>query len=100
MKDDQWPPEGGPSAHGASSPGDAEDPRTESQDAPTNGPGPTDGAPPHVRNPLESSQLAENPAAGSRLADDPLAGKQPADDPLGSDPLTLDRRNATRPHSE
>lgn len=100
MKDDQWPPEGGVSAQGASSPEDAEVPGTESQDGPTDGAGAPAGEPPHVRNPLESNQLAESPAAGSRLADDPLAGKQPADDPLGSDPLTLDRRNATHPHSE
>lgn len=161
MKDDQWPPEGSPSAHEASTPEDAESlgtegQNTESQDARTNGTGPTDGQqfddaasgsfkpaagtavppppvllpgpdattagftgespaasttagaapgapadePPHVRNPLDSNQLAESPAAGSRLADDPLAGKPPADDPLGSDPLTLDRRNASRPPSE
>lgn len=99
MKDDQWPSEGGPSAHGASIPEDAEVPGTESQDAPTNGAGAPASEPAHVRSALESNQLAESPAASSRLADDPLAGQQPADDPLGSDPLTLDRRNATHPHS-
>jgi hypothetical protein len=58
------------------------------------------GEPPHVPNPLDSDQLAESPRSGTQMADDPLAGKQPADDPPGSDPLTLDRRNATRPHGE
>ncbi|MFC9354257.1 hypothetical protein [Arthrobacter sp. NPDC057013] len=45
-------------------------------------------------NPLDSAQLTETPQSNTRMADDPLDGKQPADDPLGSDPLTLDRRNA------
>lgn len=58
------------------------------------------GEPPQVPNPLDSDQLAESPRSGTQLADDPLAGNQPADDPPGSDPLTLDRRNATRPHGE
>jgi hypothetical protein len=44
--------------------------------------------------------MAESPRSGIHMADDPLAGKQPADDPPGSDPLTLDRRTATRPHGE
>jgi hypothetical protein len=44
--------------------------------------------------------MAESPRSGIHMADDPLAGKQPADDPPGSDPLTRDRRNATRPHGE
>lgn len=44
--------------------------------------------------------MAESPASGTRIADDPLAGKQPADDPMGSDPLTLDRKNASRPRSD
>ena len=48
----------------------------------------------------DSGQLAETPQSGTQMAEDPLAGQQPADDPPGSDPLTLDRRNATRPHSE
>ena len=63
-------------------------------------PGAPAGEPPHVPNPLDSTQLAESPGSATRIADDPLAGKQPADDPPGSDPLTLDRRNAARPHGE
>jgi hypothetical protein len=80
MKDDQQLPEDSPEASGDT--------------------GSPAGGPPHVPNPLDSAQLAENPASGTGMADDPLAGKQPADDPSGSDPLTLDRRNAARPQGE
>lgn len=58
------------------------------------------GGPPHVPSPLDSDQLAETARSGTQMAEDPLAGQQPADDPPGSDPLTLDRRNASRPHGE
>jgi hypothetical protein len=80
MKDDQQLPEDSPEA-----PGDTGTPAS---------------VPPHVPNPLNSTQLTESPASGTGIADDPLAGKQPADDPSGSDPLTLDRRNAARPQGE
>jgi hypothetical protein len=99
MKANQWRPEDSSPAHG-DSPEDAE-----IQDAgapPAAGtragaaPGAPAAEPPHVPSSLDSTQMAESPASSTRIADDPLAGKQPADDPLGSDPLTLDRKNASR----
>ena len=121
MKDNQWRPEDSSPAHEENSSEDAESQGTQQFDeaapgsfkpaagpdattagfTPTAGavPGAPAGEPRHVPSPLDSTQMAESPASGTRIADDPLAGKQPADDPLGSDPLTLDRKNASRPRS-
>lgn len=128
MKDNQWRPEDSSPAHEENSSEDAESQGTQHFDeaasgsfktaagpdattagftgaspaaSPTAGavPGAPAGEPPHVPSPLDSTQMAESPASGTRIADDPLAGKQPADDPMGSDPLTLDRKNASRPRS-